>query len=127
MKSQKLFTSTCVLSACLLPLILGSPNAGAAGFIQRTMNCPAQGAPLIPPGSKFTIKDIIVSSDSVTDVTIRFGPPQQILAVLYMSAGQTVVANFQGQVENLDELQGLKADCTNAGRVSITVTGNSSF
>ena len=87
------------------------------------MNCPKTGFNLLPAGGRYSIDDIIISSDAVTDVTIRFNPPRLVVLTAFMDANDTVVTNFQEEVETNDE-QAIKIDCGGVATVSVTLVGN---
>jgi hypothetical protein len=111
-----------ILAIGLVSLLLSSPGASAAGFINKTVQCPKTGFSLIPPGERLEFGDIIVSSNGATDVQLFFNPPKFILMTLFLDANETVVSNFQGQVESLEE-QALKVTCGGVATVSITIVG----
>ena len=115
-----------VMAIGLLPLLLGTSTASAAGFIQKTVQCPKTGFNLIPAGNRLAIKDLIVSTNAATNVTLKFNPPQIILMTAFMQANETVVSNFGGEVEGEKE-QALKMDCSGNAIVSVTVVGTASF
>jgi hypothetical protein len=116
-----------VLAAGVLPILMHSPNANA-DFVQKTFSCPGTGKIILPAGSNVSIDDIIISTDKVQTVTIKFRPANLIVMTAYMNANETVVSNFQGNVEG-DNDQNLKLDCSGTAgtKVSVTVVGNGSL
>ena len=106
----------------LLSLFLGATSASAAGFFTKTVVCPKNRLSILPVGDRFELSDIVVSSDGATVFELFLNPPELTVLTLYMDAGDTVVSNFQGQVESI-ESQGLKMSCTGTAALSVTITG----
>jgi hypothetical protein len=119
---MKITSLLSLLAIGLVSLLLSSPDASAAGFIHKTVQCPKTGFSLIPPGDRIEIDDIVVSADGATDVQLFFNPPKFAFMTLYLDANETVVTNFQGQVESLEE-QGVKVTCGGVALVSVTIVG----
>jgi hypothetical protein len=97
----------------------------ADAYINKVVNCPASGWSLLPPGSRYNITELIVSSDGVTDVRLNFTPPTVKLMELYMAANSTVVTTFD-RLEGIDG-QGLKVSCAGDSKISITIAGSEQF
>ncbi len=115
-----------VMSLVLLPLF-NSPEANAAaGFLQKDVVCPTTGFTLKLPGSRLEISDIVVSSSTAAEVLIRFSNPNFRILRVFLDANSSVVTNFEGQVESVEE-QSLKLDCFGAADVVVTVTGTELF
>ena len=124
-----------VLMASLLPMLLSSPSAGAAGFLQWDVQCPTAAFDLLPAGGRLRIEDVILSASGETNFTLTFvdtlaGGINVPLMKVFLARGGTVVSNFQGNVEGEDEFS-LKATCSTVGgtptTVSVTLVGSSGF
>jgi len=110
------------LAIGLVPVLLGAPSA-SADFVHKAFACPVTNANILPPGTRFDISDIILSSNANTNVTILMNPPNVKLMVVYLKGRETIVTNFQGQVDANEE-QALKVTCTGAVNLSVTVVGS---
>lgn len=118
---KRVFLSS-VLAIGLVSMLLAAPAASAAGFIHKTVQCPRTGFVIVPAGERIELEDIIVSADGVTDVQLFFNPPKFAVMTVYLAANDTVVTNFQGQVEGLEE-QALKLSCGGVATLTVTVVG----
>jgi len=116
-----------VLAAGVLPILMHSPSANA-DFVSKTFNCPANGLQILPVGSNVTISDIIISANKNQTVTIKFRPVTLVVMTAYIKANESVVSNFQGDVEGGND-QSLKLDCSGTAetKVSVTIVGNGSI
>jgi hypothetical protein len=117
-KKLKLF---CVFVVGLMPFLLISSNASAAGFINKKVTCPTNDFVLIPNGGRANIKDVMISTNLNTRVVLKFTPGPIIFLTAYIKASESFVTNLQGQVEGEDE-QGLKLDCSGAAGTVVWVT-----
>ena len=99
------------------------PTAGSL-FKQIQILCPVTGGLVVPAGGRTEIDDLMLSVEQDQVVTVRFNPPDQTIVKLSMKANESVVINFAGTVESLEE-QALRVDCNGAGNLFITVVGNS--
>ena len=106
--------------------LVGEVIEGAAGFVKQDISCPVSGASLKAPGSQLEVSDIVISSDAVTDVKIRFNNPNTTIMTVYMGANETVTANFTGQIGSAEE-QALKVDCGGSANISVTIVGTEAF
>ena len=122
---KKVLLST-ALAIVLSPVLLSWPGSSMAdGFVNKIVNCPTSGWSLLPPGSRYNITELIVSSNGATDVRLNFTPPTLKLMELYMAANSTVVTTFD-RLEGLDG-QGLKVSCNGEATISITIAGSEQF
>ena len=123
---NRLFTR--MFGVALGLLLLSIPISGMADQLFKQVSCPSYNNIILPVGERVEIDDIIVSANQDQIVTLKFSPPDFIIAKLSMKAREPVVINFSGQVETPDDLGegdlGLRLDCTGDGNVFITVVGS---
>ncbi len=123
---NRLFTR--MFGVALGLLLLSIPIASMADLLFKQFSCPTFDNIILPVGETVEIDDIIVSANQDQIVTLKFSPPDFIIAKLSMKAREPVVINFSGQVETPDDLGegdlGLRLDCTGDGNVFITVVGS---
>ena len=118
---NRLFTR--MFGAALGLLLLSMPIAGMADSVFKQITCPTYGAIVMPAGERTEIDDIIVSANQDQRVTVKFSPPDFIIAKLVMKAREPAVINFSGKVESLEE-QSIRVDCDGTGNLFITVVGS---
>lgn len=119
--NRKIWVST--LAAGLL--MTAAQGVGAGDFVQKSVTCPRANANIVgTPDGNINIEDIIVSSDAATDVTFKFVGEQggRAFLRLYLSGNDTVVSNFQSQL-NGDNNAAVKMSCGGTAEVQITLVG----
>ena len=103
-------------------MLLSAPDANALGHVQKVVTgCPKNGVVLVPVGGRFNIDDVIISANKNQKVTLKFTPGPINLMQVFVKGYDTVVTNFQGQVESEKE-QALKMDCAGTAGTTVTVT-----
>lgn len=107
-------------------LLLAAPVSGMADSLGKTFECPKTEATFFPPGNRVEIDDIILSTTEAAVVTVKFSPGNQRVVKVAMGANDTVVINYTGKVESLEE-QSVRIDCQGTGSLFVTLVGSVAF
>ena len=113
---------------CLL--LVAAHSASAAGFLQKTVNCPANGFGLVTnPDGDISLDSIILSADSATDFTIKYttpgGGPKHTVIKVNLAGNDVFNLTFPDGIDGEPDAL-LRASCAGEAVVQVTLTGGTS-
>ena len=111
-------------------MLIAAHGASAAAFLQKTVQCPANGAGLITTDNgDISLQSIILSADSATDFIIKFttsdGGPKRTLVKVNLAGNDVFNLTFPDGVDG-EKDQSLRASCGGEAVVQVTMTGGTS-